>query len=118
MRPHTIHQELVVSAISISPSSFEAPRHRRSGVAARSTASVRTRYRRQTAALMAGTTVLGLGMAFAAPGVSPVPAPTPPAAVGAAVSGPTVERTAPTSRNDQFVDAGPRGRAPYPGHRR
>ena len=54
------------------------------GVSARSTSAVRTRYRRQTAALMIGTTVLGLWLGLGAPAVSPVTPTTPPAVVAAA----------------------------------
>ena len=91
------------------------------GVAGRSTASVRTRYRRQTAALMLGTTVVGLWMALAAPSISPVTPVAPPAMFGAAdpaAGGPATDPTAPARRNNLLAGDGPEGRGGFGGHRR
>lgn len=91
------------------------------GVAGRSTASVRSRYRRQTAVLMLGTTFVGLWMALAAPSTSPVTPVTPPAVVGVGNPGagdPPTGPTAPLRRNGQLTGDGPRGRDGFEGHRR
>ena len=87
-----------MSATSAFSSFHPSPRARRSasGVSGRSAASVRSRYRRQTAALMIGTTVMGLWLGFNAPTTSPVaPPPAPvvtPADDLARPSTPTIRR--------------------------
>lgn len=75
-----------MSTASVTPSPLTSPLPRRpaSGVLARSTMAVRTRYRRQTAALMIATTVVGLWLGLSAPEVSPVAPVDPPAALGVA----------------------------------
>lgn len=109
-----------MSATSIYPSLLGAPRHHRTAAAGRSTTSIRTRYRRQTAALMIATTVVGLWMALSAPAVSPVTPLTAPATAGAADPGsvPAIGGTGPTRRSDQLGDAGLRGRDAYGHHHR
>jgi len=106
---------LPLSSASLTPSSS---RHL-AGVGGRSTASVRTRYRRQTAALMLGTTVVGLLMALAAPSVSPVTSVTPQAMVASvnSASGSANDLLAPARRNRQFTGNGPRGRDGFGGRR-
>jgi hypothetical protein len=111
-----------VSAFSVPPpfsTASSAPSRSLAGIASRSTASVRTRYRRQTAALMVGTTVVGLWMALAAPSVSPVATPPPVFSVAAPAGGSTVDppAPAPARRNDQ-PGGGPRARDGFGGHRR
>lgn len=89
------------------------------GVGIRSTTSVRRRYRRQTAVLMMGTTVVGLWMGLAAPSVSPVTPLAPPAALEAAgpVTGSTPETTVPRRGDRQPAGDGSRGRDGFGGHR-
>jgi hypothetical protein len=107
-----------LSTASLAPS----PNSRNlAGMAGRSTASVRTRYRRQTAILMLGTTVVGLWMALAAPSISPVAPVAPPAVFGAAgpvTGGSATDPTAPLRRNDRFAGDGLRGSYGFRGHRR
>jgi len=104
------------SNASPAPSSFSRSL---AGVGGRSTASVRTRYRRQTAVLMLGTTVVGLWMALAAPSVSPVTPVTPPAVLGAAdpAAGSATDSTVPPRRSRQLAGDGPRGRDGFGGRR-
>jgi len=104
-----------LASSSVAPSS--SPQH--SGVRGRSTRSVRIRYRRQTAALMVGTTVVGLWMALAAPSISPVTPVAPPAVFGAAnpSTGSATGSTIPVRRNHQLGGDGPRGRDRFGGRR-
>lgn len=110
-----------MSASSVPPpfsTASSAPSRSLAGIALRSTASVRTRYRRQTAALMAGTTVVGLWMALAAPSVSPVAVPPPVFSAAAPASDPSIDPPSPAGRSGQLAGNGPRGRDGFGGHRR
>jgi len=80
-----------------------------------STLSVRTRYRRQTAALAVATTVVGLWLGLAAPAVSPVTPVAPPVVVGPADPGPGT--TAPRTGDGRVVRDAPRGRDGQRGRR-
>ena len=100
-----------MSAFSVPPPSSTASSARSrssAGTVLLSTASVRTRYRRQTDALMAGTTVVGLWMALAAPSVSPVATPPPAHSTAARAGGSTIDPAAHARRNDRFPGGGPR----------
>lgn len=107
-----------MSATSVLPSSSSGPKsdRPRSAVRARTTASVRTRYRRQTAALMLGTTVVGLWLGLAAPSVSPV-SPVASAPVASGATDPVAGATAPTG-GDRVAGDRPQGRDARHGHRR
>jgi hypothetical protein len=80
-----------------------------------STVSVRTRYRRQTAALAVATTVIGLWLGLAAPSVSPVTPTTPPVALAPADPGPGA--TAPRTGDGRVARDAARGRDGQPGRR-
>lgn len=108
-----------VPPLSTTPRSSSPSGRRRAGVGGRSTTSVRLRYRRQTATLMVGTTVVGLWMALAAPSVSPVTPVSAPAVSGAAEPGFGATTDLPArTRNDQPGGGDPRGRQGSQGRHR